>query len=230
MISPESYTCSSISLQGAPLYISEISPPNLRGTLLVLESISVVSGVVIAYWITFGTRLIESEVSFRLPFGLAEHLQSTYLETNHRWLRCGILPAIPRNKCIHLLRSDTIRIDRSNWRYVFGSLGSFQLPSAGHCYRLLLYHRQSWSSTTGHLRWLWHLCVLYCHRRFICSLWAGLVCKYSGRLGMRCYDVPVHSHFWSLLLASRMDAALGSLSQRDSLQGCRLVYMCQLAV
>ncbi|EYE90436.1 sugar porter family MFS transporter [Aspergillus ruber CBS 135680] len=55
---------------GAPLYISEISPPNLRGTLLVLESICVVSGAVIAYWITFGTRLIGSEVSFRLPFGL----------------------------------------------------------------------------------------------------------------------------------------------------------------
>lgn len=38
--------------------------------MLVLESVSVVSGVVIAYWITFGTRLIESDVSFRLPFGL----------------------------------------------------------------------------------------------------------------------------------------------------------------
>lgn len=37
---------------------------------MVLESVSVVSGVVIAYWITFGTRLIESDVSFRLPFGL----------------------------------------------------------------------------------------------------------------------------------------------------------------
>ncbi|KAK2605970.1 hypothetical protein QQS21_003596 [Conoideocrella luteorostrata] len=55
---------------GAPLYISEISPPHLRGTLLVLESISIVSGVVIAFWITFATRHIPSEVSFRLPFGL----------------------------------------------------------------------------------------------------------------------------------------------------------------
>ncbi|OJJ05553.1 hypothetical protein ASPVEDRAFT_174600 [Aspergillus versicolor CBS 583.65] len=54
----------------APLYISEISPPNLRGTLLVLESVSIVSGVVIAYWITFGTRLLEGGISFRLPFGL----------------------------------------------------------------------------------------------------------------------------------------------------------------
>ncbi|KAF7597357.1 hypothetical protein BBP40_006298 [Aspergillus hancockii] len=57
-------------MEGAPLYISEISPPNLRGTLLVLESVSIDSGVVISYWITFGTRLLDSEVSFRLPFGL----------------------------------------------------------------------------------------------------------------------------------------------------------------
>ncbi|KAF9694390.1 hypothetical protein EKO04_007701 [Ascochyta lentis] len=38
---------------GAPLYISEIAPPNIRGTLLVLESISIVSGVVISFWISF---------------------------------------------------------------------------------------------------------------------------------------------------------------------------------
>lgn len=72
---------------GAPLYISEISPPQIRGSLLVLESISIVSGVVIAYWfvepqtelmktsadrnrITYGTRYISGEASFRLPFGL----------------------------------------------------------------------------------------------------------------------------------------------------------------
>ncbi|OOQ85827.1 hexose carrier protein [Penicillium brasilianum] len=55
---------------GAPLYISEISPPNIRGTLLVLESISITSGVVIAFWITFGCRSIAGEGAFRLPFGL----------------------------------------------------------------------------------------------------------------------------------------------------------------
>ncbi|KAB8075411.1 major facilitator superfamily domain-containing protein [Aspergillus leporis] len=50
------------TLMGAPLYISKTSPPNLRGTLLVLESIPIVPGVVIWYWITFGTRLLNSEV------------------------------------------------------------------------------------------------------------------------------------------------------------------------
>lgn len=55
---------------GAPLYISEISPPHLRGALLVLESVSIVTGVVIAFWITFGTRYMDGEIAFRLPFGL----------------------------------------------------------------------------------------------------------------------------------------------------------------
>lgn len=56
--------------QGAPLYISEIAPPNLRGTLLVLESISIVTGVVVAFWITYATRHMAGEISFRLPLGL----------------------------------------------------------------------------------------------------------------------------------------------------------------
>ncbi|KAB2570164.1 High-affinity glucose transporter [Lasiodiplodia hormozganensis] len=55
---------------GAPIYISEIAPPNLRGTLLVLESISIVTGVVSSFWITYGTRHLPGEASFRLPFGL----------------------------------------------------------------------------------------------------------------------------------------------------------------
>lgn len=55
---------------GAPLYISEISPPNLRGALLVLESVSIVTGVVIAYYIAYGTRFLDGEIAFRLPFGL----------------------------------------------------------------------------------------------------------------------------------------------------------------
>ncbi|KAF5699772.1 quinate transport [Fusarium mundagurra] len=55
---------------GAPIYISEIAPPNLRGTLLVLESVSCVLGVVVSFWITYATRDLPGEISFRLPFGL----------------------------------------------------------------------------------------------------------------------------------------------------------------
>ncbi|KAI0426454.1 general substrate transporter [Xylaria sp. FL1042] len=55
---------------GAPLYISEIAPPTVRGSLLVLESIAIVIGAITSYWITYGTKDLHSDVSFRLPFGL----------------------------------------------------------------------------------------------------------------------------------------------------------------
>ena len=52
----------------APLYISEIAPPEIRGALLVLEEFSIVTGIVVAFWITYGTQYIASEWSWRLPF------------------------------------------------------------------------------------------------------------------------------------------------------------------
>ena len=52
----------------APLYISEIAPPEIRGTLLVLQELSIVTGIVIAFYITYGTRYIQSQWAWRLPF------------------------------------------------------------------------------------------------------------------------------------------------------------------
>jgi predicted MFS family arabinose efflux permease len=45
----------------APLYISEISPPEARDTLLVLEEFSIVGGIVIGFWITYGIQFIQSD-------------------------------------------------------------------------------------------------------------------------------------------------------------------------
>lgn len=69
-LAPNSSANMNLFFQGAPIYICEIAPPNLRGTLLVLESISIVTGVVVSFFITFGTRHMDGEISFRLPFGL----------------------------------------------------------------------------------------------------------------------------------------------------------------
>ncbi|KAL1731223.1 general substrate transporter [Schizophyllum commune] len=54
----------------APLYISEIAPPNIRGGLLALEEVMIITGIIVAYWLTFGTRYVDSDLSWRLPFGL----------------------------------------------------------------------------------------------------------------------------------------------------------------
>ncbi|KAJ7146886.1 MFS monosaccharide transporter [Mycena epipterygia] len=54
----------------SPLYISEISPPEVRGSLIALEQFSIVLGVVVGFWIGFFTRNIPSSLSWRLPLGL----------------------------------------------------------------------------------------------------------------------------------------------------------------
>lgn len=51
-----------------PLYISEIAPPEIRGTLLVLQELSITTGIVVAYYITYGTRYIGGDWAWRLPF------------------------------------------------------------------------------------------------------------------------------------------------------------------
>lgn len=76
----------------APLYISEISPPEIRGALLVLEELSIVFGIVVAFWITYGTRFIAGEWAWRLPFllqlipGLVLGVGILFLPFSPRWL------------------------------------------------------------------------------------------------------------------------------------------------
>ncbi|KAJ7689195.1 general substrate transporter [Mycena rosella] len=54
----------------SPLYIAEISPPEVRGSLIALEQFSIVLGVVVGFWIGFFTRNVPSSLSWRLPLGL----------------------------------------------------------------------------------------------------------------------------------------------------------------
>ncbi|CAO2656290.1 Nn.00g050930.m01.CDS01 [Neocucurbitaria sp. VM-36] len=76
----------------APLYISEISPPETRGALLVLQEFSIVLGIVIAFWTTYGTRYMAGEWSWRLPFliqmipGLILAAGIVFLPFSPRWL------------------------------------------------------------------------------------------------------------------------------------------------
>ncbi|ODN84530.1 hypothetical protein L202_00461 [Cryptococcus amylolentus CBS 6039] len=52
----------------APMYISEVAPPNIRGACLALEGATIVIGIVVMFYITYGTRHIPGDWSFRLPF------------------------------------------------------------------------------------------------------------------------------------------------------------------
>lgn len=52
----------------APLYISEIAPAEIRGTLLVMQELSIVIAIVVAFYTTYGTRFIPGEWAWRAPF------------------------------------------------------------------------------------------------------------------------------------------------------------------
>lgn len=75
-----------------PLYISEISPPEIRGSLLVFEALFVVLGIVVAFWITYGTMNMPSSWSWQLPFllqivpGVILGFGAVFLPFSPRWL------------------------------------------------------------------------------------------------------------------------------------------------
>ncbi|RUS28736.1 general substrate transporter [Jimgerdemannia flammicorona] len=50
-----------------PLYQSEISPPEIRGSLVALQQLAITVGILISFWIDYGTQYIDSDVSWRLP-------------------------------------------------------------------------------------------------------------------------------------------------------------------
>lgn len=59
-----------------PLYISELAPPNLRGSLVALQQLGITTGIVSAFWINYGTQYIggtgdgQSPAAWRLPLAL----------------------------------------------------------------------------------------------------------------------------------------------------------------
>lgn len=76
----------------APLHICEISPPEIRRALLILEELSVVAGMIVASWITHRTRYIDGKWAWRLQFllrlapGLILGIGVWLLPFSSRWL------------------------------------------------------------------------------------------------------------------------------------------------
>ncbi|KAG6907339.1 hypothetical protein DXG01_009296 [Tephrocybe rancida] len=79
----------------SPLYMAEISPPEVRGSLMALEQFSIVLGVVFGFWTGFLTRSIPSSASWRIPLGI-QLLPGAILG-----LGCFFLPPSPRLLVLH---------------------------------------------------------------------------------------------------------------------------------
>ncbi|KAJ7593224.1 general substrate transporter [Mycena floridula] len=59
-----------------PLYNAELAPPEIRGSLVALQQLAITFGIMISFWIDFGTNYIggtgdsQSEAAWRLPLAL----------------------------------------------------------------------------------------------------------------------------------------------------------------
>ncbi|KAI9492037.1 general substrate transporter [Zychaea mexicana] len=53
-----------------PLYQSEIAPPEIRGSLVSLQQQAVTFGILISFWIDYGTQFISNEAQWRVPLCL----------------------------------------------------------------------------------------------------------------------------------------------------------------
>ncbi|TDZ36618.1 Sugar transport protein MST8 [Colletotrichum spinosum] len=59
-----------------PLYLSELAPPNLRGALVATQQLGITVGIMISFWLDYGTQRIggtgdgQSPMAWRLPLAL----------------------------------------------------------------------------------------------------------------------------------------------------------------
>ncbi|KAI8328962.1 general substrate transporter [Chlamydoabsidia padenii] len=51
-----------------PLYQAEIAPPEIRGSLVSLQQLSITFGILISFWIDYGFQHLTSEAQWRVPF------------------------------------------------------------------------------------------------------------------------------------------------------------------
>jgi MFS family permease len=74
----------------SPLYMAEISPPEVRGSLMALEQFAIVLGVVMGFWLGFFTRAVPGSASWRIPLGV-QLIPGVLLG-----IGCLFLPSSPR--------------------------------------------------------------------------------------------------------------------------------------
>lgn len=76
----------------APLYQSEIAPPEIRGSLVSLQQQAVTFGILISFWIDYGTQHLSNEGQWRIPlciqlaFGLILGIGILFFPFSPRWL------------------------------------------------------------------------------------------------------------------------------------------------
>lgn len=107
-----------------PLYLSELAAPNVRGSLVALQQLGITVGIMVAFWLDYGTQHIggtgdgQSQAAWRLPLALQcvpsiiLAIGTFFLPYSPRWLMQKDREDEARKTLIRLRRvpEDDIRI------------------------------------------------------------------------------------------------------------------------
>lgn len=87
-----------------PLYLSELAPSNIRGGLVALQQLGITVGIMIAFWLDYGTQHIggtgnrQSQAAWRFPLAL-QCLPSLILGTGTFFLPYSPRWLMEKGKC-----------------------------------------------------------------------------------------------------------------------------------
>ncbi|KAH7001016.1 sugar transporter [Ilyonectria destructans] len=110
-----------------PLYLSELAPPNLRGSLVAMQQLGITVGIMVAFWLDYGTQHIggtgdgQSPVAWRFPLAfqcvpsVILGAGTFFLPYSPRWLVMGDREEEARATLIRIRRvpatDDRIRLE-----------------------------------------------------------------------------------------------------------------------
>ncbi|KAI8057223.1 general substrate transporter [Syncephalis plumigaleata] len=75
-----------------PLYLSEVSPKEYRGLVVSMQQLAITIGILVAFFVNYGTASIVGDASWRIPFGLQNvfafgmAIGMLFLPSSPRWL------------------------------------------------------------------------------------------------------------------------------------------------
>jgi hypothetical protein len=91
-----------------PLYLSELAPPKLRGGLVALQQLGITVGIMVSFWLDYGTNYIggtgdgQSQAAWRFPLALqclpalVLGFGTKFLPYSPRWLMLKGPQSFPR--------------------------------------------------------------------------------------------------------------------------------------
>ena len=134
-----------------PLYLSEVAPPELRGSLVALQQLAITCGIMCAFWLDYGTQYIggtgdgQSEAAWRFPLAfqcfpsLLLAAGTFFLPYSPRWLVQAGMPIF--------IRHDEVSLKLTLFRQIANKRhGMFFVDYVGSQNRILEFALSSWRS------------------------------------------------------------------------------------